>query len=367
MEIAAYLIWIALLLLGILFKKSKVVTVLLILYAWVIISFNTESPDYLNNQYMYQNITLYVYKVYEPGYVVLIKLCNSLGLDFVGFRCVVAALFIIFTFVAIVRLTDNTNIALAILIIYPCLAFASSLRTAIAFGIGLFSFSMLLKDERHGVIKFIIGILMASMFHYTYLANLIFSLSKKKINITKLIWYVLLELAFLIFLSQGTITALLKIFITSSKILNWSILGNYSHPSIFSATAIVLTVGFILFYLQNTFGYKKSAILLQHEVSERKSFRHIQYTGVDRILANSAMLAMLFLPFFVINFTFERLLECQITVSLIVLTNSFERIRCPNRLIKAVAIAFALNTLFFTIVHSNLYYPILANNILFIR
>ncbi|MCE5342987.1 MAG: EpsG family protein [Eubacteriales bacterium] len=363
----AYLLWVVLLLLGMFFKKSKIITIIIVLYIWAIISFNTASPDYLNNQYMYENIQLSVYKVYEPGYVALMKICGSLGIDFVGFRCVVAAIFIIISLLAIVQLTDNINIALVILMIYPCLTFASGLRTAIAYGIGLFSFSMLLKDDRHGVLKFSIGILIASLFHYSFLANLIFTLSKKKINIAKLIRYMLLELVLLLLLSQGAITTLLKYFITSSKILNWSILGNYSHPSIFSASAIVLTVGFVLFYLQNTFGYNKSAILLQHEISERKSIRYAQYTGIDRILANSAMLAMLFLPFFVINFTFERLLECQITISLIVLTSSYEKIRCANRLIKVVFIAFVLNTLFFTIVHSNLYFPILSNNILFIR
>lgn len=174
------IIYIFMIILGILERKSKVIGFILLLYIWCLIGLNTYSPDYASYEAVF-NGTYYGLNM-DIGFNLCCSFFHSLGLTFQQFRMVWALLYILLVSNFVNKNTKNRNFVLSLLLICPVLLDVSGIRSSVAYLIAL-NFSMLLKKPtRRNKILFILGVILASSIHVTSIFYLIFILIDKTLT-----------------------------------------------------------------------------------------------------------------------------------------------------------------------------------------
>lgn len=351
-----YLIPVLLVIGGVLWPKSKVIFHVIILYIYILITFNTISPDYAVNKWMYEDIFHKVWTNFEPGSVAVAKVCNMLGLSFVGYRGVVAFISLFILSCAIKKITKKRALAATIALIYPCVTFASGLRSAIAFSICIFSFTFLTGDKK-SLKKFFVANVIATLFHYSAAFNFIYLLWEKRITFRKFLGIISLELVGLILLRANFLYAIMYSFFPSLKLLEWIKMGEKESPSLlaFFVYCILYVILFVAVYYM--IEYK--------DIKTKKDSKQFM------------ILSGLYLPLLAFNFTFERALMFGVFFLFLHCMenakkgtgNVFHRRRCWE--IKRVDVllvlfAIALNIISYFWINKNIYFPILENNYLFL-
>lgn len=223
MAYIGYVIVIILIALGIWKKQSRVVTWLFAFFMWAILALNIGSADYAIYEIMYLNCFAPDFSLHEPGYMLLCKLFFVLGFSFRQFRMVISVFISLMTVKSMSYYTKNINFALALYILFPFCSAASGIRGAFAGAIVLFAIHFLFQNGKRSVIKYIITILIATLFHYTSVFYLIFLIAKiKKINVFVLFGCVAAAVPLGILLAQFNVLYTVASWFTSStKILNW--------------------------------------------------------------------------------------------------------------------------------------------------
>lgn len=178
--IAVFIMLISVLPGGIIKKKSRTLTYLMLVYMWIFYALNTYSGDYISYKYVYTLIEQgKIWGHFEPGFTLLMWVCIKIGLPFLGFKSILATIYILGLFKTIKTYTKNTAFALAIFMIFPFMYFASVLRAGIAGLIIVYAIQFLKRDVKHGDLKYIGYILSATMVHTSSLFFLLFLLIRK--------------------------------------------------------------------------------------------------------------------------------------------------------------------------------------------
>ena len=344
----AYLLPIVIILCGMANRKSKLWCLITLFYLFVLIGFNTLSPDFMVNKWMYEEVYLSVWDNFEPGSILIAKLCNLLGLGYEAYRCIVAAIFVIILFWGLLKITENVAIAAIIAIIYPCVTFASGLRSAIAFSICIFSFGYIV-GERKNKKKFIILTLLAVLFHYSAIFNLIYIFWDREFDQKKYMEIIILECIAFVLLRMNVIYTFMASRFPNLKILEWINIGEKESPSMVSFLVYAAICLFIYWIIYN--GVK---------------FDDLECRNNAKALIR---LNILYLPLLAINFTYERTL---IFGNYMLFLYLLDKTKCDNRRwtiyksdIVVVFGAILLNLTSYLWINNNLYFPILINNRLF--
>ena len=211
-----------LILCGLFYKKSKIVELLLLIFMWCFYALNTYSGDYISYEYVYSIIgsgSKWIY--FEPGFTFIMLLCKTIGLSFTGFRIVLATFFTLFLDKTIRRYTNNVAFVLAIYMIFPFMYFASVLRGGIAGLIIVYSIYYLQTDETKGVVKYIIGVLIAMLFHTSSIFFLVFILSRGEVKKNIIITATFISMVIAILFSNSFLYRFMSLFTSNVKVLQW--------------------------------------------------------------------------------------------------------------------------------------------------
>lgn len=168
--------------------KSKVISFLVLGTMWVLYGFNTYSGDFVAYEYVYNDLWNIGVMHFEPAYSLIMILCKLLNMSFIMFKVVLATLYVLLLYQVTCKYTQYCALALALYFLYPFPYFMSVLRGGFASLIIVNAAHHLCSQEKAGNIKFIFGILAATMFHYTsiFFFFLLFvknGLDKKKITV----------------------------------------------------------------------------------------------------------------------------------------------------------------------------------------
>lgn len=166
---------------------SKKLTQALIIFMIIIFGFNTDSVDYPNYLYVYQTLPFGISGSYEPLYELLLSVVRMLGFTFTSFRLVIAAISAILIYKAVMELTRYPAIAMAIIVMYPFMHYAVAIRAGVAGAIVLYSIMLLLRSKDHPIRKFVIGIAIATLFHYTSIIYLLCLMVKLPVSNKKIL------------------------------------------------------------------------------------------------------------------------------------------------------------------------------------
>lgn len=235
--------------LGLLFPKSKMVTFLIMLYMWVLFAFNTQSPDRAAYEYAYSNInSARFFRNYEIAFSLLMLICKNIGLTYTAFRALLATIYVVITYATVRAFTQRTAYALALFIVAPFLWYVSGLRAAIASAVVGYSMHFLLRRDKQAKVYFCLGIGLATLFHYSSLLYIILLLGNKR----RIKWGNLLAITTLATIASVVVTrtnilySIVSIFTDRTKILKWFNTSAYAagRPNLTgSAVLIILLIG----------------------------------------------------------------------------------------------------------------------------
>lgn len=208
--------------------RSKIVSFTILAFMWVLYGFNTYSGDFIAYENVYNNLWDIGLMHYEPGFSMIMAFCRSFGMSFIMFRVALAFIFVYLLYNAIKKYTQYSALALAIYLIFPFPYFISVLRGGVASLIILYSIDFLREEnQRRGAFKFVLGVMIAALFHYTSVFYLVLLFARKEIDAKKIGCLLGIEF-FVIFLwNRLDIQSILAIFIDREKTLDWFAQQNY--------------------------------------------------------------------------------------------------------------------------------------------
>lgn len=172
--------------LGLVFPKSKIVSLVILCYIWVIYAFGYDNGDYLN---YYIDYTLFISKgnftsfsFSEEGYIYMAYfLSKYMHLDYQQFLIVSSTLCTILLAFLARKFTDKVNMLFVLFLLNPYWMMVCQTRFYFAFLITLAAMLALWKIPGFkGIFIFVVLILMASFFHRSVLLCMFFILARFK-------------------------------------------------------------------------------------------------------------------------------------------------------------------------------------------
>ncbi|MBT1173159.1 EpsG family protein [Bifidobacterium sp. MA2] len=129
-------------------------------------AFSSGNADAGINEYRYNDYEE-TKGITEAGYYLLMKVFSGSGIPFATYKQIIAAIELSLIGSTILKLATNTNVVLALYILYPFCMDVVQMRYTLALSIVIFSFRFLLdnKNKIRNSILFAILIIVASLFH----------------------------------------------------------------------------------------------------------------------------------------------------------------------------------------------------------
>ena len=177
----AILIIVFLGILSLLKPKSNAIFNLILIYMWIFYAFNTYSGDYISYEYVYSLIQddLSWFGHFEPLFSLMMTLCIMFGLPFAGFQIILATFYVIMVKKNIQYYTDYWAVTASMFMLFPFMWAASVLRAGVAGTIVIWGFKYLFAEEKNAVAKYVVWIIVATMFHTSSIFFLVFIFARK--------------------------------------------------------------------------------------------------------------------------------------------------------------------------------------------
>lgn len=177
-------IYISAILLGLIFKRSKLCSGYLMVIMFIVSAFNYMNADYTNYYYGYNS-------TYSPdvfryiGYTGFFSIWRNLGLDFGQYRLIFYSLNIILLYISLRMLTNNINYVLAIYLIFAFPLDIVQMKAFFSETLVIFAISLFISYKNNRVINVITVfiLILAALIHFSasiyLLITLVFMLYKR--------------------------------------------------------------------------------------------------------------------------------------------------------------------------------------------
>lgn len=142
-----FLIWGLLIVIGILFPKSKIVSVMMVGFMIIAIGFRTQGADYnvYHNEFKWAEYQVFS-DVHYAGYLVLEQYAYKFGIQFSQFLLIIGSVSCLLLYIGIKRLTPYVNTVLSLFFIYPFSHEAVQTRTFLANSVLVAALPLILKE-----------------------------------------------------------------------------------------------------------------------------------------------------------------------------------------------------------------------------
>lgn len=228
------------------FKKSKLLGYVALVFLFVLFAFNTDIADRENYEQVLSfsdNLSI------EPLYGALLGVLAYLNLDVQWLYYICAPLLLLSFFVFVRKYSNHPNYVISIYMI--CVFFLDVVQNRFSFALIFIYwafYNLLLNDRLKSKVLFVVLILTATLIHSSSIVFLIFLLAKyldrKQINL-----FVLISLPFVLsfsFLASSYIGELLGI---SGWMQRLQTAGNYSGTNMVLVCSFVLILIILMYYL----------------------------------------------------------------------------------------------------------------------
>jgi len=296
-----YIIPILLFFLGLKFSKSRLVTLLFLIYFWVLMGLNSFTPDWGSYENIYDNYLFANTDSTEIGYVALCGLGNLAGLSYQQFRMCFAAIYIVFVLLASRRLSEFPNYVLALFLLWPFVPGVSGLRFSMATIIVCFAVPFLFDGKKKGIVLYILWISIAMLIHKSVAFFLVLLLARTKFNNKqeRLILYCTLCLFLLI--GASDIMGRLPFIADSPKLNKWLNLSADLGADHLSIMGVLLKASFVIAYV--VIVRYTSNILLKRALFDVRGRNKII------LVRNTSYLLILTIPGYIISGEYQRFLS----------------------------------------------------------
>lgn len=317
--------WILLIIAGacaLVFPKSKWVAFGICLFMFIIYGFSSYSGDHAIYELVYNNVGQgQMLTEFEPAFTLLMMICNFIHLPFIGFRIVLAIIYITLLYIAVNKYTNCIALVLFVFLLFPFTYFFSVLRAGLSGIIIVLGVSHLVKMQKWWWLKFLIYIVIAALFHYSAIIFLPLILAGGRSRKSSGFFIVALLMAGLVYIlfNMGVIASFLQIFTERSKIINWvsvsSIVDRSNAKGIISSLLVLAACIF--------FSYTSSRIYDKHTSELGRSL-----DSYPARLANTVkyinILLIILIPFLLLTSVYLRFIWEIILLDFCVMVNAAE-------------------------------------------
>lgn len=314
--VIGYLILLILFILTCFKPRSKILFICSLVFMWLLYAFSTKTGDQSVYEHVYNNMfNLHYYTEFEPGFTAIILLCKSINLSFVGFRAVCGAIFVILLGFAINKYTKCTALVAFLFILFPFSYFMSVMRAGIACLIVTLFFDFLIKRNKHWAIKYILGIALATLFHYSSIFFLLFIFAAKKDRSMKgfVVATLFVTLGVYLLYNLGYMYSFFSIFISRSKFLDWINPNAVDASSRSNLTGILCSVGIVVLLIIVGWYANKKANQAKKILGHEDNY----ILRMSAVVKYSNVILLLTVPFLLINSVFIRFSYEMVLINLL--------------------------------------------------
>lgn len=178
-----FLIYILLIIAGLVFKKNKFVSIVMLVFMWILFGWSYGNADYsiyLVRYNYYSNN--WVSSITEPIFTILMKLFNGLGFNYQQFLIILSIIGLLIYYIFAKSQTENVNVALSFYMIFPLCMDICQIRFYIASIFVYIGFYFLFNEkisQRKSMALYILFATIATMCHFGAIFTLLFVLAKK--------------------------------------------------------------------------------------------------------------------------------------------------------------------------------------------
>lgn len=281
------LVTIFLILVGLIFKRSRIVTIFLVTWEYILIGFNDGGPDIDSYHQMYVGSSLVNFGFNKGEFWTAWNvLSKNLGLNFIQSHALIMVPVMIIMYVGIRKLTKNVNFVFALMMIYPLPDMVIQRRQVIAMAIIIYALHFLKDKKFFHQICFVGLIIVAYGFHEM---SLLFMplIIVPYLNVNHIFRTMLIFEFLSIFLS----TIMMKYatnFFSESKV------ALYTESLQISK---IKTIPFIIIHV--------AMIMLAYYLSKQKK-DYAESNSSDELLLKISMVSIIYTPLYFTNTTFFR-------------------------------------------------------------
>ncbi|WP_164169493.1 EpsG family protein [Ruminococcus flavefaciens] len=310
-----------LIVLGFVFPKNRVLTVVMLLFMWALLAYNRDNADYQNYMNIYNNIrdgNLWGTTVDEEGFIYLCRFCSTvLGLDYYQFLVLYSTICTVLFAVMVKLYTENSNIVIALFMIYSYWCMICQVRSYLATILAMIGLYFLFyHDGKMSWILFFAFVIAGGFFHRTAWFFLPFFVVK----ITNMKTIVIVTAAASVgFLSLRVpfVTKLVGLVLSQQKINNWLLDdGNRSIIGIgmlFFVRGLLIVIELMMFYSLSR--NKKLSLSYFDRFLGRKTTGKVEFDAVAERIFKATVLSFAFVALEAFVRDYERLFRIVMLLS----------------------------------------------------
>ena len=195
-----FVVYCILIVLGFFCKESKLVTILIFLFAWILIGWNYDGPDFENNLWRFETANTWANAISamntDYGYSFLCYIGNSLGLSFMAFKRLLAGVSYILIISFVFKVGKSPALIASCYLASISLIDVIQIRNFFAMSCILFGFRYLLKPNSSAIdsFKYSIWVILAASIHISLAFGLLFLFAKRPIKTWSLVSLLILSL-----------------------------------------------------------------------------------------------------------------------------------------------------------------------------
>ena len=310
--------------------KSNTIAILLFLFMWLLMGFNTENADFSNYLNGYYEINLldpqFEYGLKDPGYDSLIFAFKYLGFDFYQFKIIISFICLFLLYKTIRKFSIYPALVTTCYFLFLFALDVTQFRNFISIIIVIFALRYIIEDEIKGTIIFIILVLLASSIHSSSIFYLLIILKRFKIGL-KLILIIVLILVLIVAILKANLFNNIAILIERDEI-NEIYKEGVSNLAFISMIIVhLINVYYISLYksfpIENDFKNNGDSIKKISSGSIENSFKMqniIKFTN-SNLVPFMSILVLLLIPFYSDNLIYARLFRNILIFNIIFISN----------------------------------------------
>lgn len=368
-------IYVLLIALNLLIRDKKWSFYSLLIYMFILFGWSEGTADwriYVDRYINYIDNS----SITEPIYTLLMRLGNTIGLEWSMMLIIISAISLILISSTILKLSNNPGAALALYTIFTFPMDISQIRFCVAFSIVVFGFRFLYEynktRKKTELIKWIVAVLIASGVHLVCITMLILILAcnlktKRIILITTIVDILLVFFSSM----RGKVFDLIRVVMGDGKFdIVYAQAQRYDIDTIVRVwyRTFFIFIGFILVYLYIKYVLPKGVIVNIKESEKQK------FLDIDTALKCN-VIALVAIGLIAVTTDFYRIQQVIVMANYIVYSNYLTkastkyRIRKSNLIIVSIGLIFAFGALYNLVLNSTNYQtvflPIFENNTFF--
>jgi len=333
-----YIISVLIILINLIFNRNKYVTIASGVFLWIGMSFNNTIVDRAQYQKMYENPLKFNE---EWGYTHLQLLAGKFGLSFQVFFAILIGICLAFALYTVVTNTTNPGFVIALYYIFPYLIDAAQVRSFLSACILTAIVPLLLKCNIKNIVLYILGVFIASLFHYSAYFFLLLLITYF------LSWKIIIPLFMILsFFLMKNIIPLLEIVSKIAPFLEDKI-ERYLKPELFTKP---LELKYYTIYLLTLFFITVvTYLILKNYSNAEKSFKRRIDTSVNLGAYSDLMLKIdgilvIVLPLISISVSYDRIIRTVLLTHYIYFSNIFS-----SKASKTIKVLYFIVLLFFVL------------------